>query len=1060
MKYQTTLLITCLLLITLGCKKDNSSEQTHSASPYSESYNLAKNNFEEGQFIEALQLIEEKLKNKNLAPKERIAFFVLKGLTQKKIKTKGAKALGSFQEAIDLAKSNPNLLTKEIGVAYHEYGTIMFRSDPDKAKEAWDTALDIKRRSFKNDDLEIAKTLNNLGIFHYQIDGDILKTEKYYNESIEIRKKNVGQEVSMGRLFSNLGAIKYKLQDFSRAKKYLLEGRELLKEYIINNPNDKKAIGQYNGIINNLGAVELDLGNLNEAKLNFENALKTGKSIKDKHLIFLGHLNLGRTARKAGNPDLALSHLDLAFSGIENIFPYDIDNPNRLYQEYALVYLQLKNNVPKAEYYIKKATNFFKEKGLESHPNRYDNYLDVGSILLDQGRLDLAESYFNQAAKNPLKDAVPSIIFSNLGIINSKKGNHEKAKSYFKQAISHEVKHFGEKSRTLGRIKNRYADFLFESGQHQEAIQEIESGIKIFLLSDKKQSSDIAEVNTIIDLLGRKIRFLNQLNTPNKESKISNLKEALVTSKTLNAIANNLESHLLNDEAKIELKEAITKSFEEAIATAFALYELNPTQEFAIEAFTLVANYKASILREKIRRSTFKGDDSELNVLLKKELSLLNERRFIKENKSKDLRLAEINIELDKLKKTIQEKFPSFSAIANKQKPLDVSAIKKSLKNSNTSLVEFFIGEETLYTFVFNKNGLNLKKKKLDADFNNNLSALLNKIENRPKFTSGDYSKTEVGDFVKKNQSISKEIITSISPLINESENLLIIPHGRLFYLPFELLIEKDFEYKNEGFADLPYLFVKKSIRYEYSSALINKTHSTKNTSLPYIGFAPDYSGSNFSTLDFNEKEISDIAPLFKGKTVLKKSATKESFINNTSDANIIHYAGHATIDEVNSDFSKLILSNNDELPSFELSNLSLNADLAVLTACETGKGNLKSGEGTMSFARSFKVAGCPNSVTSLWTANDACSPKFIFEFFKNLTDGQGKAKALNEARKSFLKKNTLDKRLMHPYYWSNFILIGDDEPVISGGGWSWSLWVMCGLILFVLLFYFFRVRK
>ena len=405
--------------------------------------------------------------------------------------------------------------------------------------------------------------------------------------------------------------------------------------------------------------------------------------------------------------------------------------------------------------------------------------------------------------------------------------------------------------------------------------------------------------------------------------------------------------------------------------------------------------------------------------------------------------------------------------MAYHQEPLNIPTLKDNLKSSNTTLVEFFEGADTLYSFVLNGDSIKLHRNKLSENFGQNLESLLTTLKNRPTFKSKNYSNNEVNEFTKISQSLFGETITPISNSIKDAKNLLIIPHGKLFYLPFELLISNDFQYSDQEFSELPYLFQSKAIRYEYSSGLVAIDKPSEQTSLQYIGFAPAYNeksntGNNpLQSLDFNEKEVSETAGLFEGEIAANEKASKTVFEGKVSTANIIHFAGHALIDLNRPDYSSLIFSGaqkENTLYSYELSDLHLKADLAVLTACDTGQGILTYGEGTMSFARAFKAAGCPNSVTSMWQANDVSSPQFIFEFFTNLKNGIGKSQALNQARKTFLERNALDKRLMHPHYWGNFILIGDDKPITTNQGIN--LWMYVILFLFAISFLFLKLKR
>ena len=138
-----------------------------------------------------------------------------------------------------------------------------------------------------------------------------------------------------------------------------------------------------------------------------------------------------------------------------------------------------------------------------------------------------------------------------------------------------------------------------------------------------------------------------------------------------------------------------------------------------------------------------------------------------------------------------------------------------------------------------------------------------------------------------------------------------------------------------------------------------------------------------------------------------------------------------------------------------EMYNLRLNSHLAILSACETARGVLSRGEGIMSLGRAFKYAGCPNVVMSLWKANDRTTEKLMGSLGRYLDEGMGKSEALRQAKLDYLQ--TSDKTQSHPYYWSAFILIGDEEPLPSRT--DWFPWIG-GITVLLLAMVFVAIRR
>ena len=147
--------------------------------------------------------------------------------------------------------------------------------------------------------------------------------------------------------------------------------------------------------------------------------------------------------------------------------------------------------------------------------------------------------------------------------------------------------------------------------------------------------------------------------------------------------------------------------------------------------------------------------------------------------------------------------------------------------------------------------------------------------------------------------------------------------------------------------------------------------------------------------------------------------------------------------------------ANDGILHAYEVYNLRLNADLAVLSACNTGRGKLAKGEGIISMARAFKYAGCNNVLMSLWQADDLSTREIMTGFYERLKKGDGKAAALRQAKLDYLAASPRT----HPFFWGAFILIGDNTELQSENHWYWYGGAIV-LVLAIFLIYQERKKK
>ena len=110
-----------------------------------------------------------------------------------------------------------------------------------------------------------------------------------------------------------------------------------------------------------------------------------------------------------------------------------------------------------------------------------------------------------------------------------------------------------------------------------------------------------------------------------------------------------------------------------------------------------------------------------------------------------------------------------------------------------------------------------------------------------------------------------------------------------------------------------------------------------------------------------------------------------------------------------------------------EIYNLDLGVNLAVLSACNTGVGEINPGDGVRSITRSFIQAGCNNVVTTLWEAPDLSTSKIISAFYQNINQGSTMASSLRKAKLDYLQN--IQSTYKHPKYWAHLILVGGNEP-------------------------------
>ncbi|MEM9922116.1 MAG: CHAT domain-containing protein, partial [Bacteroidota bacterium] len=304
-----------------------------------------------------------------------------------------------------------------------------------------------------------------------------------------------------------------------------------------------------------------------------------------------------------------------------------------------------------------------------------------------------------------------------------------------------------------------------------------------------------------------------------------------------------------------------------------------------------------------------------------------------------------------------------------------------------------------------------------------------------------------------------KQLPTSVSSLI-------LIPDYQLNHLPFELLLmnpplstKPNFSVKN-----LDYVLEHYTLSYDYSAIMHIKNRQRNSGSYRqgFVGLAPIFIGSTeeaepvncrataLKPLACNQQEVQTIQNLIGGQSLLGKQAHKNTFDLLLPSSQIVHLATHACIDENSLTDDKIFLA-DDYISKHDLFNSRTNAELVVLSACNTGSGQLLKGEGVMSLARGFIQAGSASCVLSRWSVDDCATAKIMEQFYRSLKEEVGRSEALRLSKLSYLQ--SAEKYYQHPFFWGAFTTYGQTTPlkVWRSGLPPWLLPSLGALVILLL---------
>ncbi|MEO0161209.1 MAG: CHAT domain-containing protein [candidate division WOR-3 bacterium] len=470
-------------------------------------------------------------------------------------------------------------------------------------------------------------------------------------------------------------------------------------------------------------------------------------------------------------------------------------------------------------------------------------------------------------------------------------------------------------------------------------------------------------------------------------------------------IVERVSANLSNDLMKVALASSGVSAYEKLIEIMLA------RKDYA-EAFNYSERSRGRAFLDLLGTAELKlKPDNRLymNEIKEKEtkLAFLSGDLKIGEKKISGPEIKDIQSKIIEIRKEIERTRPEIASFVSVQ-AVGLKELQNLIKNE--IIIEYyFIGEEG-YVFLISNSNIEVF----------NLTKRYSEISNLCEYFRSSLMKTQP-PFDQEFYEPANELYNIlIAPIIDRITNhkTYVVPYGVLHYLPFNALYDgKNFLIENTEVCYLPSASALKFLRSEPDK---------KEDKKQFLGIANPDLGDTALSLKFAEEEVKTIAPLFiASKVFYKGEASEGKVVSYGKDYDIIHFACHGIFNESKPLYSALLLSkdreNDGRLQAYELFGIELKeADLIVLSACQTALARLTKGEDLIGLSRGFFYAGTPSLVASLWKVDDQSTGYLMSQFYKNLNRGMDKAVALKNAQ------IVTKEKFPHPFFWAPFILIGD----------------------------------
>lgn len=473
------------------------------------------------------------------------------------------------------------------------------------------------------------------------------------------------------------------------------------------------------------------------------------------------------------------------------------------------------------------------------------------------------------------------------------------------------------------------------------------------------------------------------------------------------------------------------------------LHRLRPGEGFERQAFDVSERARARTMLDLITESRSNIRDSADASLLSREQAL--RAQLAGRRNDSDERVQALIAQFRELQNEIRAANPRYASLV--EPPVaDLAGIQQSLLDRDTVLVEYFLGTERSYAWVVDAEAATShelpSRAQIDA-----LARRAHEAISRPQ--SSD---------LRSLQELSDAIIKPLGTRI-AGKRLAIVSEGSLQYIPFAALPGSDGRLliASHEIVSLPSASTLRALRdvapsrpaatrsvfvagdpvFDSADPRVKRSNPRSNTTTATAleRSARDSGLANLERLLFTRREadaIASLVPAGNARKLLDFDANLERITgDDLADYRVVHFATHGLLNNKHPELSGLVFSlvdpqgqpRNGFLPAYEIYNLELNADLVVLSACQTALGEEVRGEGLVGLTRAFMYAGTSRVVASLWRVPDSATAALMQRFYRELlVEHRRPADALRIAQQSV----RAERRWAAPYFWAGFTLAGE----------------------------------
>ena len=902
------------------------------------------------------------------------------------------------QQASLLAQYSRLVTPALVRILIKQGDTLAARSDIDGASKTYHLAETIARQI--GDTSVIGAAINSDGGLQMR-QGHYQQALDRYNQAAELYRQ-AHDDRGLGMSLSNIAAVQRNSGDLKKALETLYHAIELLEK-----SGDKKSIA-YARIA--VAVVQSMQGNYKEAIPIYQDVLNTLQEIGDVRVTAMTLNNLGNVHRLMGNQTRAIECYMQALATKTD----DKKTVAAVYNGLAALY-SLQGNYDLALEYDAKSLAIKQELGNQALVN--STLLNIAQIHRLHGdhqvSLDSLQTLLDASVGD--KVLTPPIL-GEIAEAYMAMDQPEVALSFFeKSLVSYEA--LGDQSGAVGLL-NRMTHCLIQLGQKDKALEAAKHCVA--LAQEIGSFTSNWEAQTA---LGKAYASLNR--TAEAEAAFQDAVQ-------------NVEAMRRQVAGGEEEQEQFMENKAEAYQ---ALVDLRIQQAKTAEALETAELIKGRVLSDILQNGRNEIDkemtpeEKERERDLREAIVALNQK-ILKSHSKKPDDVSELQANL-KVARLQYEDFhnalfaahPRLKIDRFESAPASISELAKTLLTADNAVLEYAVTADSIYVFVLTKEKsiqsirLNVKPEELRDSV----------TEFRRKLANRDPGFHELASAMYRN------LLQPIEDRLHNKKRLIIVPDSFLWELPFQALRSGSGKYLLQGFV-LSYA-PSLNVLYQMNRRDRPLAATSPQSLLAFGNPKPDnrqiegaklvYRDASLEPLPDSETEVRQVADFYQPaarKVHVQKDAREDYFKQEAPEYDVLHLATHAILNDASPLYSQLILTPGQAgeqdglLEPWELMSMNLRAKLVILSACETARGRVSSGEGMIGLTWSFFVAGAPTTVATQWKVASSSTSELMVQFHRNLKQQHlDAATALQRAALHLLH----NPAFAHPFYWAPFVLIG-----------------------------------